>query len=521
VFSSKFYLTVHTILQATIALFVGMGLLPQETVYASLVLQVVAILFFDLEKALHSIILAIPFYLVIPNPWFDSLSVWRIAFALIFLRWIWHDRIIDQKGLHFERIRFAPWDKYLLIFAAVILLSIIPAEFKGVGLKKLIFLFNIYLLYIVGLNAVKSREEIKRLLWIGLASFGSIILFGFVQLFISLRSNLFYFWQYWATYPARAFYGQEFADTSVYSNSWMVFTHNQALGLRMYSILPDSHSFALIAVFALPFALALAIFTTDKWKKRFAWLMVVLASWGIIFSGTRGVWLGALSVLFGILLLAYWKRGSFKHLRYMLIPIFLLAYFFMITPLTQQALNFVAGAKQEFNFLSRASSVTDLDEQSNYGRLDIWKHSVGEIAERPLLGTGFGNFVVALENFVLPESDDYEELSSSREEKFNLPARYITAHSLYLDFLVELGILGLIAFLTYLISLVKTFWLYFKERFQEWEMLTFFALNFGIYLLWLFSYSLFDGTLLNDRVLMYYLIGMFLSANIIKLQQNG
>jgi hypothetical protein len=85
-FSKKFYLLIHTILQVFIAVLVSIGLLPQSAVFASLALQAAAIVLFNLEYALYSVILAIPFYLVLPNPWFESFSVWRLSFVCFF----WH-----------------------------------------------------------------------------------------------------------------------------------------------------------------------------------------------------------------------------------------------------------------------------------------------------------------------------------------------------------------------------------------------------------------------------------------------
>ena len=520
IFTKNFYLTTHTILQAFIAIYVSIGVGPDWLVYASIAIQLLAILFFKLEYALYSVILSLPFSLVIPNPWFDSFSVWRVSIAFLFLVFLVKSKILSVKGLQWKRIEFFSWDKALLVLAIIAGLSVFVAETKGLAVRKLAFLVNAYLLYVVGLNVIHTKDEVMRSIKIGFASLSSIVVVGFFQFFAAFTTSVYYFWQYWATYPARAFYGDQFAETSTYSNSWMSFDAERIPSLRMFSMLPDSHSFAVIAMFALPFALTLALYASNVWQKRLAWLFVVLSSWAIVFSGTRGMWVGGLAVVLGVLALAGIRKKS-KILRFSLIPVLLVVLFIAISPLTQQALNSIRASGAYGNFIDRAESIYDLGEQSNTGRLDIWKNSLREVIKRPIIGTGLGNFAVTLRGFLYEEGGNFDELANEPEETFNLPGKYISAHSLYLDFLVELGILGFAAFVWYLVLLVQRFWNYFKAQATSDDPLPFFALVFGIYLIWLFSYSLFDGTLVNDRVLLYYFVGMFLCARIIKYSDHA
>ncbi|MBU6447834.1 hypothetical protein KGQ24_03270, partial [Patescibacteria group bacterium] len=95
---------------------------------------------------------------------------------------------------------------------------------------------------------------------------------------------------------------------------------------------------------------------------------------------------------------------------------------------------------------------------------------------------------------------------------------YITAHSLYLDVLAEAGILGLAGILAYFFKILAELWEFFKKHYLfSNDPYVFFAFNAGLYMLWLFAYSLVDGTLINDRVLMFFFIALALSARIIKI----
>lgn len=516
-FSKSFYLTIHTIFQGFTALVIGIGIVPHDFVFVALALQLLAILLFDLEHAFYSVLLAIPFYLSLPNPYFESFSAWRVSFAFLFIVYILKAGVVSFKSLDLKRIKFAPWDKWLAVFVAVILLSVLVAEFKGVAVKKLIFLLNVYLLYIVGANVISEKKQLLKAMWVSFASLATIVSIGFLQLFISLKATVYYLWQYWTIFPARVYYGKTFSDTSAYSNSWVAFDSQNNFSLRMFSILPDSHSFAVICLFLMSLSLTLAIFSEIKWQKNFAWVFVALSSWGVVFSGTRGMWLGGAVTLFALALFYLYFPKNKKSLIFMSVPIFLIVVFIAISPLTQRGINYLQnGIDSSSSFFDRAGSIYDLKEQSNYGRLAIWQNSLMEFAKRPLLGTGFGNFVVTLRDVVLSDSGDYEELANEREEKFNLPGKYITAHSLYLDFLVELGILGFLAFAVYLASMVKRFWSFLRAKSDIFDPLSFYTICFGVYLVWLFAYSLFDGTLINDRVLMYFFVGLLISSNIIK-----
>ncbi len=508
-FSTKFYLSIFFIYQLFSTAFIAIGIWPKEVIYINLLLQLAAILFFNIENAIYSVILSLPFYLVLPNSYFDTLSAWRITFAVLFAKYLWLDYVNrgKQGGLALGTIKTFVWDKYLKYLGYVALISLYVADSSVLGLKKIIFVVNIYLLYLVIFNVIKSKEQIIRMIKVVLVSLTAIIFLGFVQYLSTFFSSQYYFWQYWATYIARAYYGSSFSDTALYSNSWFSFAKGQAPTLRMFSIMPSSHTFAVLTIFALPFIGSLLFFVQKKWQKIVLWTLAFFAILALLLSGTRGVWVGILAPIVFILYF-YFKHYSRTFQKYAAIPLITFFILLVASPFIQKGINAIYSGNGITNFLQRANSIYDLGESSNKGRIMIWGETLKYTAKHPLLGTGFGNFTTSL------QSGDFEKT-------FNLPKKYITGHSLYLDILAELGLLGFIAFVYYLKSLAQQFWKFFKEHYLFTEDgLVFFVYSSALALAWLFAYSVFDGTLLSDRVLMYFFVILAASASIMRLYKK-
>ncbi len=528
-FKQKFYLVIFGVYLLFSTALMATGVWPSFVVYLNLGLMLAAVILFDSEYALYSVILSLPFYVDIPAPKYDTVSAWRIVFLFIFIVFAIRNR---GKVLNFfsgmfrrksdavgeargEKIKFFPWDKYLLGFALAALLSLSVAKFKFAGLKELLFAVNIYLIYIVAVNVIRSREQILRGIAVVFSSLAAIVLLGFVQFAFSIFTNFFYFWQYWAIMIARLYYGSFFADTSLYSNSWIAFSPTGQQSLRMFSVLPDSHSFAVLAMFSIPYAIALLYFAKQKWQKILLWIFIILAVWAIILSGTRGVWVGlaAPAILAVIFYFSRFVRRSGTGTKKLLGKIALPILFFLIilaaSPLIQKA---IFSGRNYGNYIQRARSVYNLDDESNALRISIWKKTAVFIARHPLLGAGYGNFITTLGN----SGKSYSGAAQKRSQAFNLPQKYISAHNLYLQVLAETGILGFVFFTWFLIKMFWWFWKHFRN-FASREAENFdgyapFAIGVGLYFTALFAYMLVDTTLMNDRVLIYFFLSLALAA---------
>jgi O-antigen ligase len=513
-FSKTFFVILIGILQGFLAVCVSTGMFPGSFAWLQILLALAAVVFLDPYNALLSLIVAIPFYLALPNPKFDSLSGWRIAVIFVFFGWfvkgkIWKKPLLKSefwKGIY---KRLAVWDKYILFFAIIAVVSIFFEPFKIVGAKKFLFLANAYAIYFLMLVITENKEQVIGYIKAFCVSAIAIIALGYIQFIATFFSSTYHFWQYWATVISRSYYGSALSDSLVYSNSWFSFNTGAAPSLRMFSILPDSHAFALVGVMVLAPLFYLLQQTQNKTGRRLYWISIVLTVISIGLSGTRGAWAGL------VVPAIFWLYMRYKNISKKELYIFSSAFIFFIlfvvcSPFVQKIFSDFERGYNSGNFITRAESIYDLQESSNKGRILIWEHTLAYDVKHPVLGSGLGNFVITLN----PGSKDYNYLANTNEKEFNLPGRYITAHDLYLDVLSETGIFGLLAFLLYFWQVCKSHWQEIKAKMNPWFVYEFFIL------IWIVGYSLFDGTLINDRVLLYFLIGLAISAIFLKNELN-
>lgn len=493
------------VFEAVTAYLVSVGVWPQTAAWYSAGAAALFVLIAPPFEALQLVVFSIPFYLALPNRFSDSLAAWRPMLAWLFAVWFVkeiysHYRSgVSLKSLY-ENIRASlfSWDKYIILFGALSAASVLLARFKGQSLKQIAFLVNIYLLYLVAINVVKSKNQVYRLVKAVAASLGIIVLLGYVQFGATLFSNQYYFWQYWAILISKAYYGLSLANVLAYSNSWFSYTGGNP-SLRMFSIMPDSHSFGVVCALLMTFLAAL-LPEAPRRRKIFLWLGIAFSSWALILSGTRGVWVGlAAPALMGAYM--YWRNMSRPHAKRFLIITALVILFFAASPLLVKGLSLIRSGLGGEEFLERVSSIYDLEEDSNAGRLVIWKNSAMFALRHPL-GVGYGNFIVSLVPDI-SQSDTFDSISAERNLRYNLPQKFVTAHSLYLNILVELGVVGLIIFILLWLSYARQAWNFLKKWGSENNMHVAVAAGASFVLLWILAYGVFDLTLFNDKILMY------------------
>lgn len=456
-------------------------------------------------ETLLLLILSIPFYVVLPNPQLNALSMWRPLFLFLFVVWL-----VRDKKMKYTEIKFLPWDKLLGIFLlAGMAATLILGKFVGQGFKQIAFWLNIYCLYLVLINTLKSKEQIFELIRYVIWSLAIIVTLGFTQLIGTFFTSLDTFWVYWASNITKLYYGSNFASVALYSNSW--FSFSGVRELRMFSIMPDSQSFAYVCVFAVCLGTALTR-NVFKYVKKWLWSGIRFASLGLILSGTRAVWVGMLAPF--ILVVWAYLRGFQRHLaKKFILPFIIIFVLFAASPFINMGLNYLRINAFKEEFLLRVKSIYDLREPSNIGRLKIWKESLIFAARHPL-GVGFGNFIISLDNS--GQEKTYQDLAGEINERYNLPQRYVSAHSLYLQILVETGVLGFSLFIGFWLVVIRTFWRFLGHYRNAEDFLVYFVAQALLMVLWVLGASIFDITLFNDKVLMFFLLDIGLAGLIIK-----
>ena len=516
-FTPEYTICLLLIWQFFSLVFIILGIAPHELVWVNFAISVGYILFADSYYALLYIIASLPFAVALPLGTIDSIPMWRVQFLLL-VAVFGIKEFLKKKFLavHDWLENIPSWDRYIAIFAAVGLLTVSYAKFAVPGIKDVIFWINIYLIYALIVQIIKTKQQIIALIKFTALSLSIFVLIGYIQLIITFFTSLNIFWVYWATNVSSLYFGKALSDVLLYSNSW--FSYTGGTDLRMFSVLPDSHSFAMVSVYCISFLLPLTYLCHDmrlfgNKLKYWLWSLIRFAGLAVVLSGTRAVWVGLVvpSILVG---LAYYNHYILPVAKRIFWPLIIIIFFFVLSPLINIGLHHLRVNKFEENFVDRAKSIYDLNEGSNQGRLQIWKDSLQYSLAHPQ-GTGLANFVVSL----TPEtgiSQDYQQVADSHNKRFNLPQKFVTAHNLYLHILVEMGVVGLVAFLLF-------WWKYFEvlEKFVQKtkdhdNFFNFFVISTAVTFIWFLAAAMFDVTFFNDKVLIYFFISLGLSAVIIR-----
>lgn len=204
---------------------------------------------------------------------------------------------------------------------------------------------------------------------------------------------------------------------------------------RVYSYLGNPNLLAGYLLPAIPLSLA-AIFAWKGWlPKLLAVVMVALNASSLIFTFSRGGWLG-LVVSLGIfaVLLLYWMLPLLPRFwQFWAFPILIGG----LAVVVAVAVMFVPAVR------TRVLSIfADRSDSSNNFRINVWAAVQEMIRDRPIIGIGPGNDAF---NKVYPlyQRPGFTALS---------------AYSVFLELLVEAGALGLAAFLWLLLTTFNRAW---------------------------------------------------------------
>jgi len=509
--------------QIIIVILMILGIMPQEASYLILVIVSYGFYKLSLLDSLGLFIISLPFFTALPeNRFSDSMSVWRILIAVLFLKMVVeaHNVKFSGRGLadaakaiskSFSEMKEKSYGKLFflfILFLAINFLSLFAAQYIGAGIKKILFISNIVLLFPIVQAATKSREDVLLVMRYLLKCSLIVVFVGYFQLVLTFFTPLFKFWMFWAGGVIEVFYGQTLSGLLKFSNTWFSYYEVLPATLRMFSVFPDSHSFSLFVLMAIPLLLFFIIYEHGIKKNRLV-LILPFYSLALIFSGSRGVW--AASVPAFIIGIAYFadlgsKINSIRDLSRKIIlaakekinpkiiPLSILI-FFLVIPISSFVLRknqevqlmrsgVDIGELEEEAMFKRLMSISDLYDVSNKGRIEIWNRTIESINENYLLGVGVGNFPLVLD----------EKLSSAKMGS--------SAHSIYFDIAAETGVFGLLTFLLIIAEILFFSLRLFRKELAN-DRMKIFAGAFFAYFFWIAVYGLFDVVLFNDKVLMF------------------
>jgi len=309
------------------------------------------------------------------------------------------------------------------------------------------------------------------------------------------------------------FYGENLSLLLSYSNTWFSYYDVLPATLRMFSVFPDSHSFSLFILTAMPIVLFFIVHEKGP-RKNNVILAMSFYLLAIFFSGSRGVWVSSVAALaIGVVyftnlrskingirdLSRKIRRGAREKINPRMI-LFSIMVFFILMPVSGFVLRknqevqlssagIEMGDVEEEAMFKRLVSISNLSESSNMGRIEIWNRTIGSINRHYLVGVGVGNFPLILD----------EELGTAKMGS--------SAHNIYFDIAAETGVIGLLAFI-----LINLEILFFSEKlFRKGlagDEMKIFAGAFFVYFSWVLAYGFFDVVFFNDKVLMFTVLAV-------------
>jgi putative inorganic carbon (HCO3(-)) transporter len=274
--------------------------------------------------------------------------------------------LLERRTLRFRTPEF-----FLAIFSVVVLASSVMAYQPSSSYDKLFDYFSWVLIYVLIANVVDTEERFLVFLL-------SFLLYSFRMSEFGTRS--------WVLV------GFSFQGSGI-TGSPSFFQNSGDVGVQMCIFLP----------LIVAFILALGAFW-PRWMRWVAWGMAGTAVTAIVASSSRGAVVGMAAVgLWGLL-------KSRQKVRSLFAVVMLAGLVFVIIP---------QGSKLRFESAG--------EDRTSVGRLTMWKHALDMMANRPLLGVGYKNWV--------PYHDAY------------YGGHGTMTHNIFLEAGSELGYTGLAAFL--------------------------------------------------------------------------
>jgi O-antigen ligase/tetratricopeptide (TPR) repeat protein len=202
---------------------------------------------------------------------------------------------------------------------------------------------------------------------------------------------------------------------------------------------------AMYLIQIVPFAIAMFILAKNHYTALFNAIAISIIGASIIYTRTRGAWLGLIVALLIVGILWYWQTNKEKK------PLFNkpIWYFVGASILFMGLLLLPPGLtkKGPQSIDEKKTSVTTavssiLQEGGDRGRLTTWRNTLRIIEAYPILGVGLGNWSV-----YYPYYD--------RGEQVTFQVAPERPHNTLLAIFSELGLVGLICFLWFCVSVIK------------------------------------------------------------------
>jgi O-antigen ligase len=341
--------------------------------------------------------------------------------ACLALSYIWRNRtrllpsvrsVLTRPGQLLEGAR-ASWRRdrarallfgALLTYLAVIALSVLIAGNKAVAVKEVIKWGEVIAVLALGLAFAHKVTHIRALAWAMIAAGVAEALLGYAQ--------------------------------------WVLASGDLGPGgasIRVFGTFAQPNPYAGYLNFAVPLALALAVFGRDARERWVAGSASVLLLGAAALANSRGGLLGLIAALLVLAVLGLRRERQAGFALVVGLPLFIIAWATHLIPARLQATLLRA---LRLDDISLSGPVTNANF-STIERLAHWVAGLRMFRAHPFLGVGAGN---------------YDTFYSRYAELPNWPDPLGHAHNYYINAAAETGILGLVAFLAVVAAMFSVAW---------------------------------------------------------------
>jgi len=352
-----------------------------------------------------------------------------ILFAITFL-FIWIIKILSSEKITFVKSKL---NLPLLFFTAILTLSIFLGNNIIVGAGDYLNFIAYIILFFITLNFIKSEKELN-----------SLIKVLFVT---SLIVSLYTLIQYYGFDPYYDHLGK--LTSTIGQKNWV------------------SNYLAMI----FPIGFSYFLLENNKKIKLYYCIFLSILYTTLLICQSRGIWISiTLTLVFAFIIIYKYKIGSiFKNNKKWLIS--LLIVFLVITVIysTENPLN-----KSRLTVAERALSTFEVAADPSINtRFLMWKVSFEMLKDKPIYGLGIGTFKYHYLDYqadYLIDHPNYIRNSGKAAE----------AHNEYLQFAAEIGIIGLISFLSIIFTFYYIVYQYFEKEHDKNKLLIIFGILMGL-----------------------------------------
>ncbi len=302
----------------------------------------------------------------------------------------------------------------MLGLLAMEIVSTLTSRYEDAGLERMqSYVFEGVVLYFLAVNAIRTPEALRRVLWVVVVSVGLLAAVTIVQ---AAGGN---FWQ--------SYGGFALPDPS--------FAIGQTQEFRASGPLGDPNYYGQILVVGLALAMVFARRETGGVQRVVALGAAAFMGYAILLTYSRGTMLAAIVVLLAMAFMRYFRAWQVLTLIFVVVAVFAAVPSYAERFLSVSS---VASATQETGSDPEA-------DQSTQSRATEMRAAANVFLDHPILGVGPGAFPLYYQDYAQAiEGGQVHERERGAERRGEQPER--EAHNMYLSQLAELGLVGAMLF---------------------------------------------------------------------------